>query len=236
MIEFFRNSDEVLLEHSVWLLGNIVADSQFNREYVIKQEIVDRLASVMEEFGTSDSIKDKIIWFVCNLTRGKLYDHANYFESIVPSLCNYMSTINESKEFSSCLYTIFKLTSTNSRIIEKFISCKIYHLISQYIYETQNLSNKIFCVKIISNLTGGNDVQTQRLIEQGIIYLFKQLLEENDIKILKEAMWGLSNICAGTVSQIHKVYDEGLITKVFELVYRLMPFIDDEDKLYQEVY
>jgi hypothetical protein len=235
MIDFFKHSDEVLLEHSVWLLGNIVAESQINREYVIKQEIVDKLAFYLEEFGTSDFLKEKIIWLVCNLTRGKLYNHVNYFENIVPSLCKYLNTANDDKEIASCLYTVFKLSSTNSRILEKFISSNIYHIISQYIYETQNLANKTFCVKIISNLTGGNDVQTQRLIEEGIIYLFKQLLEEDEVKILKEALWGLSNICAGTVSQIQKVYDEGLITKVFELIDRLMSFID-EDKVYQEVH
>lgn len=195
---------------------------------------MDKLVYHLEDFATSDFLKEKIIWTTCNLTRGKLYNHANYFENIVPLLCKYLKSTNDDREISSCLYAIFKLTSTTPRMLEKFISSNIYHIISQYIYETKFLAYKIFCVKIIANLTGGNDVQTQRLIGEGIVYLFKQLLEEEDTKILKETLWGLSNICAGTVSQIQKVYDEGLITKVLEIISRLIPMIG-EDKIYQEV-
>jgi hypothetical protein len=77
-------------------------------------------------------------------------------------------------------------------------------------------------------------VQTQTLINEGIIELYRGLIEEDDVGIIKEVLWGLSNICAGTVSQIERVFECGLLNRVLEIANYLLLKVD-EDKTYYEV-
>jgi importin subunit alpha-6/7 len=93
---------------------------------------------------------------------------------------------------------------------------------------------RFYCIKIVANLLSGNDVQTQTLINEGVIDLYKGLIEETDTGIIKEILWGISNICGGTVSQIEKVYDSGVFNRVLELANYLLPRAD-EDQIYYQV-
>jgi importin subunit alpha-1 len=93
---------------------------------------------------------------------------------------------------------------------------------------------RFYCIKIVANLLSGNDVQTQTFIQEGVIDLYKGLIEDTDIGIIKEVLWGISNICGGTVSQIEKVYESGVFNRVMELGNYLLPRAD-EDQIYYQV-
>jgi hypothetical protein len=195
---------------------------------------MEKLVFLLDDFGTLDIIKEKVIWNVCNLTRGKYWEiMASNFLDIVAPLSKYLNCSTDDKEIRSCLYAIFKLTSSSTLITEKFISQGVYSKLSEIVFETPDETIKIYCIKVIANLLGADDVQTQRLINQGILYIFKNLLEEVDLKVLKEALWGISNIAAGTWSQIDKLIEEGILIKIMDIADQLIPMADT-DKAYRD--
>jgi hypothetical protein len=69
----------------------------------------------------------------------------------------------------------------------------------------------------MSNTCKGDDLQTQVVLNFGILNMFPNLLNSPKKGIRKEACWALSNITAGNVQQIQSVIDAGLIPPVINL-------------------
>ena len=233
LIEFLRYADEHLLQHSLWLIGNVTADIHFARVYIAKSGVITKLASLLNDFSTTDELKEKIVWTLCNLYRGKLGEHFYEFIEVINPIIKYLMGCFDHKEIKECLYVIFKLTSSTGVILSKFISVEVFKLLVKIMNE-YDYSIKFYCVRIIANLLSGNDVQTQTLINEGIIELYRGLIEDDDVGIIKEVLWGLSNICAGTVSQIERVFDCGLLSRVLEIANYLLLKVE-EDKTFYEV-
>lgn len=61
---------------------------------------------------------------------------------------------------------------------------------------------QIYSIKIIGNIVTGNPLQTQAVIDAGIIPLLAKLIFHEKRSIRKETCWVVSNIAAGTQQQI----------------------------------
>jgi importin subunit alpha-1 len=226
--DLFRYSDENLFNHSLWLIGNLCADKPQNREYFARSGILDQMGSMLNDFITTNEIKEKIVWTICNMTRGKISNFVNEFMPIAQPILKYLSNSTEDKELGQALYVIFKLTSTYGIILNEFISPYALKVISELLTRSTK-TNKLYAVKIIANLNSGNDIQTQLLINEGIIEIYKGLIQEDDLKLIKEVIWGISNIAGGTVSQIEKLIINGIIKSVIEIADYLIGKHEDQD-------
>jgi importin subunit alpha-1 len=60
----------------------------------------------------------------------------------------------------------------------------------------------LHCLKILGNIVSGNPLQTQAVIESGILKYLSQLIFHEKRSIRKETCWVISNIAAGTQQQI----------------------------------
>jgi len=56
------------------------------------------------------------------------------------------------------------------------------------------------------------------LINEGLLDVFRQLLEEKIEENLKEVLFGISNICIGTNKHLRMVNEAYLLDKVLEIV------------------
>jgi importin subunit alpha-1 len=235
IVEFFNYADEVLLEHAIWLLANISSDNQHNREFLLRQNIIEPVNKLLDSFSTNDIIKEKCIWLICNLCRSRMYpEYANYFIDSITLIIKFLDHTFCPKEIKHCLYSIYKLTSTTTNIIEIILSENIYRRLADLMFKYDDII-RFYVIKIIANLLSGSDVQTQRLINEGVINLYRQLLEEDDMKITKEVLWGLSNISAGTCSQIDSLHEAGILIKVLGIADCALSNIHKEDRIYKDV-
>lgn len=233
VVEFFKFANEHLIEHSIWVMGNIAADSQFSRNHLTNYETIDKFNKLLDNFGTDFKIKEKVIWVLCNLCRGRIDQH-HAFIDIIPTIIKYFNSTSDSIEIKQLLYVIMKLTSTTSIILDQFINKSILNRLTEIMYAHDQII-KTYCIKIIANLVSGTDIQTQYLINQGVIDVFRQLIEEKDFKILKEVLWGISNLCAGTVSQIERLFKNGIIWKLLEICSYLLPKYHEEKSIYEVI-
>lgn len=226
--DFFRYSDEFLYSNSLWLIGNMCADVHNNRVFFVKSGIIEQMAFMLNEFVTSSEIKEKIVWTLCNMSRGKMSGIINEFIPVAESLIKYLCNTNEDKELSQALFLLFKLTSTVGVVFNQYVNPQTFKRITELLNKC-SYKNKIYIVKVVANLVSGNDVQTQLLINEGIIEVYKGLMQEEDIKIIKEVIWGISNIAGGTVSQIEKLIKIGLLKSVLEISEYLIGKYEDSE-------
>jgi importin subunit alpha-6/7 len=73
-------------------------------------------------------------------------------------------------------------------------------------------------IRIVGNLLTGNDVLTERMISLGCIDFLGRHLNSPYKTIRRESTWGLSNIAAGTLSQVVVLAQSPVFPKVCELV------------------
>jgi importin subunit alpha-6/7 len=71
----------------------------------------------------------------------------------------------------------------------------------------------------VGNIVCAEDEQdyTQHVIDAGAIECLRTLVLHSNREIQKEACWTLSNIAAGTVSQIQQVLDSGCMPSLMEI-------------------
>jgi importin subunit alpha-6/7 len=60
-------------------------------------------------------------------------------------------------------------------------------------------------MRIVGNISIGNELHTEEILKGGGLELICHLLKSDKKSIRREACWITSNICAGTVSQIRQV-------------------------------
>lgn len=55
-------------------------------------------------------------------------------------------------------------------------------------------------LRAVGNIVTGNDLQTDAVINSGILGVLGRLLEHSRLSIVKEAAWTVSNITAGKIN------------------------------------
>lgn len=74
------------------------------------------------------------------------------------------------------------------------------------------------CLRVIGNIVSGNAKQTQRVIEMGgLVYLKRALLHEKK-SMRKETCWIVSNLAAGTSSQVEALIRSDYLPALKEIL------------------
>ena len=74
-------------------------------------------------------------------------------------------------------------------------------------------------MKILGNIVSGNPLQTQAVIDAGVLKYLSQLIFHEKRSIRKETCWVISNIAAGTQQQIKALILSDFL-KILEKVIR----------------
>jgi hypothetical protein len=76
-------------------------------------------------------------------------------------------------------------------------------------------------IRVIGNISSGNDAQTEMLISSGFLDYALTLLNNKSTNIQKDTCWALSNVCAGSSDQIDAVIrkepDGGLLSALIQI-------------------
>lgn len=83
--------------------------------------------------------------------------------------------------------------------------------------KTNELAYLVPAVRTIGNLMSGDDVTTQKVIDNGALTALLPLLSHPRSGVRKEACWSVSNVLAGDMNQIQAAMDVGLIRPILNL-------------------
>lgn len=76
----------------------------------------------------------------------------------------------------------------------------INHIV--YLLNSPDFGVQTAALRVVVNIVAGNEFQTQKVLNAGILEILDNLLDSPSKSIKKEALWTLSNITAGTPTQI----------------------------------
>uniref|UniRef100_A0A8C7VP89 Importin subunit alpha n=1 Tax=Oncorhynchus mykiss TaxID=8022 RepID=A0A8C7VP89_ONCMY len=196
-LRLLQSPHQNVCEQAVWALGNIIGDGPQCRDYVISLGVVKPLLSFINPSIPITFLRN-VTWVIVNLCRNK--DPPPPMETvqeILPALC-----------------------------------VLIYHTDINILVDT---------VWALSYLTDGGNEQIQMVIDSGVVPFLVPLLSHQEVKVqgcygdritatsvvmshvhsqmprdrlVREAVWFLSNITAGNQQQVQAVIDAGLLPMI----------------------
>ena len=100
----------------------------------------------------------------------------------------------------------------------------------------QNLDNYKCTILMILKIFGkmmslDEGILTQILIDSGIANFYNYVLQSNDLKIIKNASFGLSNLCAGAYGQISCLYENNTFVELIKVTKNIYEALEYNSKL-----
>lgn len=83
---------------------------------------------------------------------------------------------------------------------------------------SNQLTLSCYVLYIVGNIITGDDEQTDYMLSLNVLPKLNAKLNGHRMNVSKEAMWIVSNITAGTVEQVQKIYDSNTINHVMNIL------------------
>ncbi|KAG2374925.1 hypothetical protein C9374_010299 [Naegleria lovaniensis] len=209
-------NDEVRCQ-VIWGMGNIAGDSCSLRDLVLEMGAMSLLLHELDKPGNTLSFQRNATWALSNFLRGKPVPSFEYVKQCIPTICNLLDEKDEEVLTDACWAASYATDGPMERlqacVDQGFIPRLIKHVKSPY------PSIQTPALRTIGNILTGDDTLTQAVLSANsgeVIYCLKSLLDHPKQSLRKEAMWTISNIAAGTISQIQQLIDAGVVPKIIE--------------------
>lgn len=221
-----------VLEQVLWSLCNVVGDSYKWRDRFLQSAI--GLSSVLALLKSPEQVPLKILRLVCwlfaNLSRGRMRPDLSLIRPILPVIANLFHMHPTLAQDPRCLEELaccLKEWSEDEqpvmafkRIESIFAAGLVLPLLP--LLSDNNLPLQVLqpLVALFGNLVTGTDLQTDILLEMGLLKRVKPLLRHPDTLVRRKCCWLLGNLMAGTTQQIQCVMDSKVIPAMVRMSLR----------------
>merc|ERR1712166_918348 len=219
-IDLLESPSSDVREQAVWALGNIAGDGPPLRDVLNQHGVLKALLRFLNDTSTTVATIRIATWTVSNLCRGKVPppDFAVVSESL-PTLTRLLNHADDEVVTEAFWALSYLSDGTNDKIqtmIEPGPMRRLVELLSQS-------STKIVtpALRTVGNIVTGNDEQTQEMLfaSPDLMPSLDRLLSHTKKQIQKEVCWTISNITAGTTTQIQAVMDScNVFPRIIDLV------------------
>ncbi|KEH18646.1 importin subunit alpha-like protein [Medicago truncatula] len=211
------SSPSVAVRHEAsWALGNVACDSPSCRYLVLSHGAMIPLLSHLNELADISMLRIATRT-LSNFCRGKPQPLFEQLRPALPTLELLIFSNDEEVLADACWALSYLSDGTNDKIqavIEAGVCGRLVELLLN-----PSPSVVIPALRTLGNIVGGDDMQTQAILDHGSLPCLLSLLTHNhEETIRKEACWTISNITAGNREQIQAVIEAGLIAPLVNLL------------------
>ncbi|KAG0662834.1 Importin alpha subunit (Karyopherin alpha subunit) (Serine-rich RNA polymerase I suppressor protein) [Monosporozyma unispora] len=213
-------------EHIIWTLGNIAGDCPEYRKLLYAQDpgVINLLVEVVMSWNIKEltgikipvSLRKITSWTFSNVFKSFESYHLSQLNTHFITVLKTLLSSDDSEVVSNICWALSYLSNknvelANSLIINSEILPQLIHILQQH-----DINITIPGLKVLGSISSGTDAQTQSLIDNNILSVFKDLVNTFDANeyIIKQIYWIISNIVAGSSNQLKLVIQQGLIPKI----------------------
>ncbi|XP_047319874.1 importin subunit alpha-1a-like [Impatiens glandulifera] len=208
-------SDEVR-EQVVWALGNIAGDSPKCRDLVLKEGAMLPLLAQLNEHSKLSMLRNAT-WTLSNFCRGKPQPEFDQLKPSLPVLQKLIHSNDEEVLTDACWALSYLSDGTNEKIQEVIDAGACPRLVELLMHPTPSVL--VPALRAVGNIVTGDDMQTQFIINHGVLPCLVNLMTGNYKKsIKKEACWAISNITAGNKDQIQVAINANVVGPLVQLL------------------
>ena len=184
-------------QHLLWALGNLSAEEEIHRVLIESTPIIQSLAPYVESFAKTTT------WILSSLSKAVDFMTADQ----VRALCDYVQKLMKFEEVETRAETveiIANLTSIeNIETVQLIVDLGLVHDVARSM-AVDNFDVRTAGLKVLGNICAVSHEHTQLVMNLGVLDLVNSpaFLQSS---LSGDSMWILSNIAAGTKSQISKL-------------------------------
>ena len=141
-------------------------------------------------------------WTLSNLCRQRPIVDFEKISNCIPTLCQVILSNTDNVDIVSDSIQALSYISDHGEAATRLILSTNLTEFLMKLSMSADTTLQTPAVRIIGNCLSGSDEQTQFLIDRGILPLLLQLTEHTRPGLRKEACWAISNITAGSASQV----------------------------------
>eukprot|EP01062_Namystynia_karyoxenos_P029031 TRINITY_DN21885_c0_g1_i1.p1 TRINITY_DN21885_c0_g1~~TRINITY_DN21885_c0_g1_i1.p1 ORF type:complete len:600 (+),score=145.16 TRINITY_DN21885_c0_g1_i1:63-1802(+) len=216
-----------LAEQTVWCLGNLAGDCAEFRDKLLAAGVLTRLLAMAERDQLKTTLARNLAWTLSNCVRHKpepVFDDPT-MSRIIRAGSRFMSN-PDSEVVSDGAWTMAYLTQieepcAHSLILEHGAESECAGIVQIAVQNMlQGTQARHPSLRIIGNLCSGSAEATQACVAKGALpALLSVLRAAHKPDQLKEVLWALSNIAAGTPEQCAAMANtDGLLAAVASTV------------------
>eukprot|EP01022_Parablepharisma_sp_SALTPOND_P013859 TRINITY_DN185_c0_g2_i1.p1 TRINITY_DN185_c0_g2~~TRINITY_DN185_c0_g2_i1.p1 ORF type:complete len:484 (-),score=43.08 TRINITY_DN185_c0_g2_i1:105-1556(-) len=211
IIDLFPASDIETKINCVWAIANYAADNEKTRAHVMKSRFITDFIQLLKAKNLPYSLLRNCCWTINNLFRKKSEKlSVNDERTLIDFLIRNIG-INDLESQSSVLFTLSRFTEGAQETVQYITKNLDYSLLFSLLDPNQ-MSICVPAMRIIGNVTSGDDSDVDMLIAAGVLPPYINLLMNGrKSTLLRETAWGLSNIAAGTLVQKQKLVEAGIV-------------------------
>ncbi|EAR91394.1 importin subunit alpha (macronuclear) [Tetrahymena thermophila SB210] len=207
-LKYVQHESEDIMAQALWGLGNIAGDSSSSRDQVLKQDAVTIVLKQLERKDIKIVNQRTIVWVISNFCRGKPQPKYEIVRPCVFYLGKALEKYKNDPEIvADSLWGINYLSETELAI-DDLINYGILQNICQHFLNFNSTSTLTPAVRIIGNVATSRDNYVDILLQQNILQPLIQLFVHDKKAYRKESLWTVSNIMAGTSTQVQKVLEQ----------------------------
>lgn len=203
---FNNDEDPETVEQAIWAIGNICGDGPRMRDLVLEHGIVNKIMPHIKSEQTNEFLAN-LTWMLSNLCRNK---PAPEFKQVEPLLLplNALLGWKESRCNIDSAWALSYFSDGGDEYVEAMT--KVDGLIKQLMTLAASSKPKMMvpAIRALGNGLTGDDINTEAMMSAGYLDMASYMLTSEERKpdsVIKDVIWGLSNIAAGTSSQQHRL-------------------------------
>jgi len=219
MVVLLRSVDENVREQAAWCLGNISGDGAMYRDMVLKANALPSLLLNVEQ-PANETLLANVTWSISNLCRGKPQPDLALIAPALPGLAWLLNSLSADETMKSkhdmladVLWALSYASDGDDERIQAVMDTDCTKIVVK-ILDEGNPKLLTPALRTAGNFVTGNAQQTQAVIDAGVLEIAVKLLQYEKRAIRKETCWLLSNISAGTQSQIGSVFKQRKIIQL----------------------
>ncbi|AES92711.2 putative importin subunit alpha [Medicago truncatula] len=217
LVKLLSSPSDDVREQAAWTLGNVAGDSPSCRDLVLSHGALIPLLSQLNEQAKLSMLRIATL-ALSNFCRGKPPPPFEQVRQALPTLRRLIFSNDEEVVTEACwaLSYLSKYGSNDEiqAVIEAGICDRLVELLLR-----PSPSVLTPALQTVGNFIKVDDMQTQAIINHGLLpFLLSLLIQNHKESIKKDACWIISNIVVGNRERIQAVIKAGLIAPLVNLL------------------
>lgn len=217
-ISMLGSNQKNIVEQSIWALGNIAGEDSYFKGLILKEGALKPLCHILSNAENNSMLARNCAWCITNLLRGKPTPCLDELYEVIPVLGECLKNNTRKEVLTDAAWGLSYCSDAGEKAIIKILeSGCLEHIIRQLRSKHNNII--LPAIRALGNFVTGEDMQTQTVLDAGLLPEIHILLDHIDAAIRKEACWTLSNVCAGTTIQVAQIIETGIFDQLVHLIY-----------------
>jgi importin subunit alpha-1 len=214
-IKLLQTTESDIKEQIIWGLGNIIGDSPTNRDNVLESGVMEPILKIIRYENPTLTMLRICTWTLSNLCRGKPIPPLHLVSPALPILAKLCENDDE-EVLVDALWSLSFVSEGPTARVQAIIDTNVLPQLIECLATNVSVAAQVPALRTIGNIVMGNDEHVHKLLNNGILPVFRPLLANTREEVRKEVLWTISNITAGNTALIQAVIDAGLIPDIID--------------------